>query len=101
MAEIRTILFADGMLDASVVHGVVRITLAQSGAEGKPTPVGQLCVPLVQLPALANGLIALLRQVEARAREAQQRQVQEPAAAPEGEDAAMPAPPPGTFRFQG
>lgn len=99
MAEIRTTLFADGMLDASVAHGVVRITLAQSGPDGKPSPAGQLCVPLVQLPALTNGLVNLLRQVEARAREAQQqRQAQGATAAPEEADSATP--PPGAFRFQ-
>jgi hypothetical protein len=95
MAEIRTTLFADGMLDATVANGVARITLAQSGADGKPMPAGQLCVPLVQLPALANGLITLLRQVEARAKEAQQRQA---AAAPEDDSLAVPHS--GTFRFQ-
>ncbi|GGG25502.1 hypothetical protein GCM10010964_11860 [Caldovatus sediminis] len=95
MAEIRTILFADGMLDATVANGVARITLAQSGPEGKPMPAGQLCVPLVQLPTLANGLVNLLRQVEARAKEAQQ---QRQAAAPESDSIAVP--PPGAFRFQ-
>ncbi len=109
MAEIRNILFADGMLDATVTHGVARITLAQSGADGKPAPVGQLCVPLVQLPALANGLINLLRQVEAKAKEVQQQQQRQAAAggggaaggaaAPENGDAIM-APPSGAFRFQ-
>ena len=57
MADIRTTLFADGMLDATVTNGVARITLAQSGADGKPIAVGQLCVPLIQLPALANGMV--------------------------------------------
>ncbi|MBX9698283.1 MAG: hypothetical protein K2X74_02545 [Acetobacteraceae bacterium] len=63
--------FADGILEASVTHGVVRITLAQAGSDGKPQPAGQLVMPLVQLPAFANGLIGLLRQVETKMKEAQ------------------------------
>ncbi|MBX6373358.1 MAG: hypothetical protein IRZ13_03875 [Acetobacteraceae bacterium] len=97
MADIRTTLFADGMLDATVTNGVARITLAQSGADGKPIAVGQLCVPLIQLPALANGMVNLLRQVEARAKEAQQ---QRQAGAAEGGGDSIGAPPPGSFRFQ-
>jgi len=84
-------LFADGILDASVTSGVARITLAQTGADGKPIAGGQLIVPLIQLPAMVNGLAGLLKQVETRMREqqAQQQSVAEPAAAP----------PTGAFRF--
>ena len=32
MPDVRTI-FADGILDASVTHGVARLTLAQTGPE--------------------------------------------------------------------
>jgi hypothetical protein len=71
MPETRTV-FADGIMEASVTHGVVRITLAQAGSDGKPQPAGQLILPLVQLPAFANGLIGLLRQVENKVKEAQQ-----------------------------
>ncbi len=67
----QTTLFADGMMEANVTHGVVRITLAQAGADGKPMPAGKLVMPLVQLPAFANGLIGLLRQVETKLKEAQ------------------------------
>lgn len=72
MPDVRS-LFADGIMEASVTHGVVRITLAQTGADGKPQPAGQLVMPLVQLPAFANGLLGLLRQVETRLKEAQQQ----------------------------
>lgn len=64
-------IFADGLMDASVQNGVARMTLGQIGSDGKPIPVGQLCVPLVQLPALANGITTLLKQIEARVKEAQ------------------------------
>ena len=82
-------IFADGLMEASVNHGVARLVLAQVGSEGKPFPVGQLTVPLAQLPALANGLMGLLKQIEARAREAA------PAAA------AAPEPMPSAFTFGG
>jgi hypothetical protein len=83
--------FCDGILDGSVTFGVARLTLAQTGADGKPFPAGQLVIPLVQLPAVVNGLAGLLKQVETRMRE---QQAQQPAAA----DPAAP-PPAGAFRF--
>ena len=70
MAETRVI-FADGLMDANVNYGVARMTLAQTGPDGKPIPVGQLVMPLVQLPAFANGLHGLLKQIETRMKEAQ------------------------------
>lgn len=99
----RTTLFADGIMEANVAFGVARITLAQSGADGKPQPSGQLIVPLVQLPALANGLLTLLKQIDGKVKQQQQQQqAAEPAPAP----AAAPAPaqaeiPGGAFRFSG
>ena len=82
-------LFTDGILDASVTYGVARITLAQTQSDGKPVPAGQLVVPLMQLPAMVNGLAALLKQVETKMREQQAQQAQqaqqtisEPGAAP-------------------
>ncbi len=93
MPDVRTI-FADGILDASVTHGVARLTLAQTGAENKPVPAGQLVMPLSQLPAFTNGLIGLLKQIEARVKEAQGN------AAPAPEAAGAEAPSvPGAFRF--
>lgn len=68
----ETTLFTDGILEASVTHGVVRITLGQAGPDGKPVPCGRLAIPLVQLPGFANGLLGLLRQVDSKLKEAQQ-----------------------------
>jgi hypothetical protein len=90
--------FADGIVDASVHHGVVRITLGRVAEDGKPAPVGHLMVPLVQLPGMSNSLVALLRQIEARIKEAQAQNTANGATAPEG-----PAPDsiPGSFTFGG
>ena len=98
MPDVRTI-FADGLMDASVTYGVVRLTLAQTGPDGKPVPAGQLVMPLQQLPGFANGLIGLLKQIDARAKEAQAQGAAGSAPAPaiEGGDAAEPVP--GAFRF--
>lgn len=100
MPDVRT-LFADGILDASVTYGVARLTLAQSGPDGKPTPAGQLLIPLQQLPAFTNGLVGLLKQIDARVKEAQAQQ--SGTAAPAQGTAAQPSetPPavPGAFRF--
>jgi hypothetical protein len=104
MTDIRTTIFADGILDASVTHGVARLTLAQTGADGKPQPAGQLVVPLVQLPAFANGLMGLLRQVEQRMKEAQQAAGGNGRPAPgdaQGEAAPDTHTIPGAFRFGG
>ncbi|GAA0605716.1 hypothetical protein GCM10009416_48890 [Craurococcus roseus] len=99
MPDVRTI-FADGILDASVTHGVARLTLAQTGPEGKPVPAGQLIMPLSQLPAFTNGLVGLLKQLEAKIKEAQ-AQASGAAAAPgtpgNGPEAAPV--PGGAFRF--
>lgn len=73
-------LFADGVLDASVTAGVARLTLAQTGPDGKPVAAGQLIVPLVQLPNLVNGMAGLLKQVEAKMREQQAQQAGAPEA---------------------
>ena len=96
MPDVRTI-FADGILDASVTHGVARLTLAQTGPEGKPLAAGQLVMPLSQVPAFTNGLIALLKQIEAKVKEAQQGTAGAPApAAASGAEAPSV---PGAFRF--
>ena len=91
MADIRPTIFADGVIEAQVAHGVARITLAVTGSDGKATPCATLCVPVTQLPALANGMGNLLKQIEDRVR-AQQTQQK----APEGGSTA-----PGAFRFDG
>ncbi|MDN3565237.1 hypothetical protein ACFQY5_23800 [Paeniroseomonas aquatica] len=90
MADSRTTLFADGILDASVTYGVARLTLAQTGPDGKPVPAGQLVVPLVQLPSMANSLLNLLKQVESKMKEQQA-----PAAPAVAEAPTVP----GSFRF--
>jgi hypothetical protein len=84
-------LFCDGILDGSVTFGVARLTLAQTGADGKPTAAGQLIIPLVQLPGLVNGLAGLLKQVETRMREQQAQQ-------PGADATAGAAPPASAFR---
>jgi hypothetical protein len=97
MTENRITIFADGILDASVTYGVARLTLAQTGPDGKPVAAGQLVVPLVQLPAMANSLLGLLKQVEAKMKEQQATApTTGPTAAPDG--AAAPSVP-GSFRF--
>ena len=107
MAELPT-LFADGVLEATVRHGVARLKLAVQDGNGTPSPTGLLVIPLAQLPAVAGTLARLLREVEAKAREAQGVQAAGPAAAPAPNPNAAPAPPqadpdelPAAFRFQG
>jgi hypothetical protein len=99
MPDVRTI-FADGLIDASVTHQVARLTLAQTGPDGKPVAVGQLVMPLSQLPGFANGLIGLLKQIEAKVKEAQ-GQGAGGASGPASAEAAGAEPPsvPGAFRF--
>ena len=84
-----TTLFADGLMDVSVQHGVVRLTLGRLGPDNKPVPAGLLVVPLVQLAALTQGLGNVMQQVEAKIKEA----------APTS--AATPAAIPGSFTFGG
>ncbi|WP_149540090.1 hypothetical protein [Siccirubricoccus phaeus] len=87
--SIETTIFADGIIEASVHFGVARLTLAQTGADGKPVPAGQLVVPLVQLPAFSNAIVGLLKQVEAKMKEQQAQQ------AATAETTTVP----GSFRF--
>jgi len=95
----QPVLFADGVLEASVNFGVTRISLAQTGADGKPVPCGQLVIPVVQLPAFANSLMALLRQIDAKVKQSQQGQ--QPAPEGAAPPAADPNAVPGSFRFSG
>lgn len=91
MSDIPT-LFADGVLEATVRHGVARLTLAVQDGNGKPAATGLLVVPLAQLPAMAGSISRLMREVEAKARDVQ-------AAAQASEPAAPEAP--AAFRFGG
>jgi len=93
MVENRPTVFADGVIEAQVAHGVARVTLAMTGPDGKAQPCATLCVPVTQLPALVNGMGNLLKQIEERVR-AQVAQ-QAPAAAPTPDGST-----PGAFRFQ-
>jgi hypothetical protein len=86
-------LFADGILDASVNFGVARITLAQQMADGRPAASGLLVIPVVQLPAFANGMLALLKQIEAKVKQAQ------PDGGPAPQDVESQEAVPGAFRF--
>ena len=79
-------IFADGLLDASVQHGVVRLTLGRLGADNKPVPAGLLVLPLVQLAALTQGMGRLMQQIDAKIKET----------APQGSEAA-----PDSFTFGG
>lgn len=94
MTERVPVLFCDGIVEANVVNGVVRITLGQAGTDGKPFACGQIVLPLTQLPAAANAMVALVRQVQDRMKEAAGRQQ---AAAP-GE-AQAPQEMPSAFKF--
>ena len=94
MSEHRPTVFADGVVEAQVAHGVARITLAMTGADGKAVPCGMLCVPVTQLPALGNGMGNLLKQIEERVRA---QVAQQPGPAASASDAAPAA---GAFRFQ-
>ena len=98
MTATATMIFADGMSDVSIANGVARITLAQTGAEGKSVPVAQLCVPVTQLPALANGLVQMLKQLQEKAREAQAT-APPPAASENPSQLGGPTISPGAFRF--
>jgi hypothetical protein len=91
-------LFADGILEASVNFGVARITLAQTGADGAPAASGQLILPVMQLPAFTNGLLALLKQIEAKVKQAQT--LPTVTAEASSTDAGAPGIP-GAFRFSG
>ena len=94
MADSRPMIFADGVIEAQVAHGVARITLAVTGSDGKAVASGTLFVPITQLPGLANGMGNLLKQIEERVRAQVPPPAQPEAAAAE---ASAPA---GAFRFQ-
>lgn len=90
MANAPPTIFADGLTEANIIHGVARLTLGQVLAEGKMAPAGQVIIPLSQLPNLVGAMTNLLRQVETRLKEAQAKPT-----AP-----AKPEPPlPSTFSF--
>jgi len=63
-------IFADGLLDASVQHGVVRLTFGRIGPDNKPIASGLMVVPLTQLTSLTQGLTKLVERIEMRIKEA-------------------------------
>lgn len=73
MADRLPVLFCDGIIEANVTHGVVRITLGQVGGDGKPVPCGQLILPLTQLPGTANAVANLVKQVQEKIKEAAEK----------------------------
>ena len=96
-AASRTTISADAVVDVIVANGVARLSLAITGPEGQPSPVGLLCIPVAQLPNVAAGLNNLLQQMQAKGRQAQPQQQQpaRSAATPEADAAAADA----AFRF--
>ena len=90
-------LFTDGVLEAHVRHGMVRVTLGQTGADGRGVANGQLVLPLVQLPLMLQSLTKLLQELEARARQANVAQAPAADTAPaEQTDQGVSG---GAFRF--
>jgi hypothetical protein len=94
MTERVPVMFCDGIVEANVLNGVVRITLGQAGADGKPVPCGQIVLPLTQLPGTANAMVALVRQIQDKMKEAAGKQ--QASAAAEGQPAAEM---PSAFKF--
>jgi hypothetical protein len=74
MAERLPTLFCDGIIEANVTHGVVRITLGQVMGDGKPVACGQLVLPLAQLAGTAHAMANLVKQVQERLQEAAKAQ---------------------------
>lgn len=95
MTERVPVMFCDGIVEANVLNGVVRITLGQAGPDGKPQPCGQIVLPLTQLPGTANAMVALVRQIQDRMKEAAEKQ-QAAQPAPGGQ---APQEMPSAFKF--
>ncbi len=74
MAERLPTLFCDGIIEANVTHGVVRITLGQVMGDGKAVACGQLILPLAQIAGTANAMTNLVKQVQERIQEAAKAQ---------------------------
>ncbi|MCS6891359.1 MAG: hypothetical protein RMK64_07595 [Rhodovarius sp.] len=93
----KPLIFADGIQDASVHHAVARITFGRLAGDGKAEPAGLLVVPLVQLPGIANAMVALVRQIEQKLKDAQAQQAAARAdQAPKAEEGGTM---PGAFTF--
>jgi hypothetical protein len=90
MADRLPTLFCDGIIEANVTHGVVRITLGQVMGDGKAIPCGQVILPLAQLAGTATAMANLVKQVQERIQEATSKAQ---AAAPDAGQA------PSAFKF--
>ncbi len=93
----RTTIFADSITDVVVAHGVARLTLAMTGPDNKPAAVAALCVPVMQLPAMAKGFDNLVRQLQDKMQE-QTRATQQQPPQHAALDSAMAAD--SSFRFK-
>lgn len=76
--------FADGLAEATVRHGVARLSFATQGGDGKAVNSFTLALPLLQVANVANALVRLLRELEAKAKEARDAQTNGTAPAPSG-----------------
>lgn len=68
------IFFADGLTEATVRNGVARLAFATQAGDGAAVPSVTLALPLPQVANVANALIRLLRELEAKAKEARDAQ---------------------------
>jgi len=93
VAASQNTIFADAVADVIVANGVARLSLAITGPGGQPAPVGLLCIPVAQLPAVVAGLNTLLQQMQTKARPVPQPA--RSATTPEADAAAADA----AFRF--
>ena len=96
----RTTIFADAITDVVVANGVARLTLAMTGPDNKPAAVATLCVPVMQLPAMAKGFGNLVQQLQEKVQEQVRAAQQQPqrAAQPAAIDGAIAAD--SAFRFK-
>ena len=72
--------FADGLTEATVRNGVARLAFSTQGGDGRPVSSLTLALPVQQVPNVANALIRLLRELEAKAKEMRETQAENGAA---------------------
>lgn len=83
--------FVDAMTGATVRSGVARLSFSTQRGDGTASHSLTLALPVQQVPILADALVRVLRELEARAKEARD-------AAP---DVAPSPPVTSGFRFEG
>jgi hypothetical protein len=64
MPEVNNMLIADGFTEVWIAHGLARITLAQTGPDGKASAVGQRCIPVSQVQSIATAMVDVARRIE-------------------------------------